>query len=133
MEKTLVELIEKEIVTLDELEKIESFEEVSEIENYGNSVSKIGYTWFNVKTIDGEYSVYADRNYEKSELLKMKLSEIKTLQDVAKEYDIPLNTLQTRLKSKTFNLIENEDFRRMGKGQSILLSPEGVKKIVKKC
>ena len=132
MEKTLVELIEKEIVTLDELEKIESFEEVSEIENYGNSVSKIGYTWFNVKTIDGEYSVYADRNYEKSELLKMKLSEIKTLQDVAKEYDISFHTLQTRLKSKNFNLIENEDYRRMGKGQSILLSPEGVKKIVKK-
>jgi len=132
MEENLVKLIEKEIVTLDELEKIESFEEVSGIENYGNSSSKVGYTWFNIKTIDGEYSVYADRNYEKSELLKMKLSEIKTLQDVAKEYDISFHTLQTRLKSKNFNLIENEDYRRMGKGQSILLSPEGVKKIVKK-
>jgi len=131
MEKDLVRLIEKEIVTLEELEKIEAFEEVAEIENYGNSVNKVGYTWFNVKTIDGEYSVYADRNYEKGELLKMKLSDIKTLQDVAKEYDISFHTLQTRLKSKKFDLIENEDYRKMGKGQSILLSPEGVKKIVK--
>ena len=131
MEKDLVKLIKKEIVTLEELERIEAFEEVAEIENYGNSVNKVGYTWFNVKTIDGEYSVYADRNYEKGELLKMKLSDIKTLQDVAKEYDISFHTLQTRLKSKKFDLIENEDYRKMGKGQSILMSPEGVKKIVK--
>lgn len=62
----------------------------------------------------------------------MKLRDIKTLQEVAQEYDIPVPTLKTRLTLKSLNLIEGEDYRRMGKGQGILLSPEGVKKITKK-
>ncbi|WP_315069278.1 hypothetical protein [uncultured Clostridium sp.] len=60
------------------------------------------------------------------------LSDIKKLQEVSEEYDIPLLTLKTRLKLKSFNLIENVEYRNMGKGQSILLSPMGGKKITKK-
>lgn len=59
----------------------------------------------------------------------MKLSDIKTLQEVALEYHIPVTTLKTRLTLKSRNLIEGEDYRHMGKGQSILFSPQGVKKI----
>ena len=62
----------------------------------------------------------------------MKLSDIKTLQEVSREYDIPVETLKTRLTLKSFNLIENEDYRRMGKGQGIIFSPSGVEKITKK-
>jgi len=62
----------------------------------------------------------------------MKLSNIKTIQEVALEYDIPVPTLKTRLTLKSLNMIEGEDYRRMGKGQSVLLSPEGVKKIISK-
>jgi len=62
----------------------------------------------------------------------MKLSEIKTIQEVALEYNIPVPTLKTRLTLKSLNMIEGKDYRRMGKGQSVLLSPEGVEKITKK-
>lgn len=61
----------------------------------------------------------------------MKLSDIKTLQKVSMEYKIPVSTLKTRLKSTNFNLIEDVDFRRMGKGQGVLLTPKGVEKITK--
>jgi hypothetical protein len=61
----------------------------------------------------------------------MKLLDIKTIQEVALEYKIKVDTLKGRLKLTSFGLIENVDFRRMGKGQSILLSPVGVKKITK--
>lgn len=64
----------------------------------------------------------------------MKLSEIKTLQEVSIEYEIPVSTLKTRLTLTSFELIESVDFRRMGKGQGVLLSPIGVEKITKtKC
>lgn len=62
----------------------------------------------------------------------MKLSDIKKLQDVARESGISFHTLQARLELKSFNMVEGEDYLRLGKGQSILLSPEGVKKITKK-
>lgn len=62
----------------------------------------------------------------------MKLSDIRTLKDVALEYGIPVPTLKTRLTLKSLNMIEGEDYRRMGKGQGVLLSPEGVKKITSK-
>jgi len=61
----------------------------------------------------------------------MKLSDIKTIQEVSLEYNIPVSTLKTRLTLTSFDLIENVDFKRMGKGQSILLSPLGVEKITK--
>lgn len=61
----------------------------------------------------------------------MKLNDIKTLQDISREYNIPVPTLKTRLSLKSFNLIENEDFRRLGKGQSIIFSPAGIEKITR--
>jgi len=61
----------------------------------------------------------------------MKLFEIKTLQEVAREYNIPFPTLQTRLKSETLGLIEGEDYKRLGKRLPTLLSPSGIKKILK--
>jgi len=61
----------------------------------------------------------------------MKLSDIKTIQEVSLEYNIPVPTLKTRLNLTSFDLIENVDFKRMGKGQGVLLSPSGVKKITK--
>lgn len=61
----------------------------------------------------------------------MKLSDIKTLQEVSREYDIPFPTLQTRLKSKELGLIEGEDYKLLGKRLPTLLSPSGIKKIIK--
>lgn len=61
----------------------------------------------------------------------MKLSDIKTIQEVAVEYNIPVTTLKTRLTLPNFGLIENIDYRKMGKGQGVLLSPKGVNKITK--
>ena len=57
----------------------------------------------------------------------MQISEIKTLQDVAREYSIPFPTLQSRLK----HLQEGIDYKRLGQRQSTILSPQGIKKIVK--
>ena len=57
----------------------------------------------------------------------MKLSDIKTLVEISEQYKIPLKTLQSRLK----NLDEDIDFKRLGRGQSTILSPEGIYKITK--
>lgn len=62
----------------------------------------------------------------------MKITEVKTLQEVSREYEIPFSTLQTRLSLKSFNLIEDVDYRKLGKRQSTLFTPEGIKKITKK-
>jgi len=61
----------------------------------------------------------------------MKLLDIKTLQDVSLEYEISINTLKSRLKLTSFGLIEDVDFRRMGKGQNVLLTSLGIEKITK--
>jgi len=61
----------------------------------------------------------------------MKLLDIKTLQDVSLEYGISINTLKSRLQLTSCGLIEDVDYRRMGKGQSVLLTPLGVEKIIK--
>ena len=58
----------------------------------------------------------------------LKLSNIKTLTEVSEIYKIPLKTLQSRLK----NLEENIDFKRLGKRQPTILTPKGIKKIIKK-
>jgi len=58
--------------------------------------------------------------------IMLKLSNIKTLTEVSEIYKIPLKTLQSRLK----NLEENIDFKRLGKRQSTILTPEGIKKII---
>jgi len=58
----------------------------------------------------------------------MKLKDIKTLTEVSTIYNIPLKTLQSRLQ----RLEEGKEYKRLGKGQSTLLSPAGVLKITKK-
>lgn len=62
----------------------------------------------------------------------MTLKDIKTLKEVAEENDIHLQTLNTRLKSPSINMVEGEDFKKLGTGQSTILSPKGIKKILKK-
>ncbi|MGU8478446.1 hypothetical protein ACV3QH_14445 [Clostridium perfringens] len=62
----------------------------------------------------------------------MKLKDIKTLREVAKENNISVFTLKTRLESKNFGLIDGEDFKKLGDRKPILLSPSGIKKILKK-
>ena len=59
----------------------------------------------------------------------MKLSDIKTLQEVARETGIPVRTLQDRLSLKSFGMIEGEDYKKLGLRQPTILSPLGVKKI----
>lgn len=63
---------------------------------------------------------------------KMNLNDIKTLQEVSREYNIPFPTLQTRLTLESFGLIEGEDYKRLGKRLPTLLSPRGIEKITKK-
>ena len=58
----------------------------------------------------------------------MKLTDIKTLKEVSTQYNIPLETLRSRLK----NLEKDVDYRLLGVGQGTLLSPQGVEKITKK-
>ena len=65
------------------------------------------------------------------ELNGINLSDIKTLKQLSDETGIYFKTLAGRLKLKSFNMIEGVDYRRMGKGQGILLSPQGVEKILK--
>ncbi|MEG0799563.1 MAG: hypothetical protein RSG51_04070 [Bacilli bacterium] len=62
----------------------------------------------------------------------MKLNDIKTLSQISEEYNISINTLKTRLSLKSLNLIEGVDFRKLGRGQATLLTPEGVAKITSK-
>ena len=61
----------------------------------------------------------------------MKLSDIKTLKQISDQYNIPVVTLKKRLKLKSFNMIKDEDYRSLGERQATILSPEGVKKILK--
>ena len=62
----------------------------------------------------------------------MKLSDIKTLKQISNEHNIPVVTLKKRIKLKSFDMIENEDYRSLGPRQATLLSPEGIEKITKK-
>jgi len=64
--------------------------------------------------------------------INMKLSDVKTLQDVSREYNIPFSTLQTRLKNKKLGLIEGNDYKLLGKRLPTLLTPTGIEKIIKK-
>jgi len=57
----------------------------------------------------------------------MKLSDIKTLTEVSELHEIPLKTLQSRLK----NLDEGIEYKRLGKRQATILSPRGIEKIIK--
>ncbi|HHD2783224.1 MAG: hypothetical protein E6936_15940 [Clostridium perfringens] len=60
----------------------------------------------------------------------MDLKDIKTLREVALENNVALTTLISRIESR--KLIDGVDYRKLGKGQSIILSPSGVKKILLK-
>ncbi|MCB2300422.1 hypothetical protein [Clostridium tagluense] len=62
----------------------------------------------------------------------MKLSDIKTLKEISDQYNIPVVTLKKRVKLKSLGMIENEDYRSLGERQAMILSPEGVKKIISK-
>lgn len=61
----------------------------------------------------------------------MNLKDIKTLREVAEESGIEIRTLQQRLDLPNFGLIEEVDFKRLGKRQSTILTPIGIKKILK--
>lgn len=61
----------------------------------------------------------------------MNLEDIKTLSDVSKEYDIPVITLKKRLELESYNMIESIDYKKLGARMPTLLSPSGVKKIIK--
>lgn len=61
----------------------------------------------------------------------MDLKDIKTLRQVSEESGIEIRTLQQRLGLPNFGLIEGVDFKRLGKRQSTILTPAGVKKILK--
>lgn len=58
----------------------------------------------------------------------MKMSDIKKLTEVSEQYDIPVETLRSRLK----NLEKDVDYKILGKRQPTILSPEGVEKIISK-
>ena len=56
----------------------------------------------------------------------IQLKDIKTLREVAEEYNIPFTTLQYRLE----NLKEGIEYRKLGKRQPTILTPEGAKKLI---
>lgn len=57
---------------------------------------------------------------------KFTFRDVKKLKEVAEQYNIPIKTLQSRLK----NLIEYEDYLSLGERQATLLNPSGIKKII---
>ena len=61
----------------------------------------------------------------------MKFSDIKTIKEVSIEYKIKVATLKSRIYLKSTNMIEDEDYKRMGERQGILLSPKGIAKLTK--
>ncbi len=77
-------------------------------------------------------SILYDQLLEEEAKEELKLSEVKKLADVAKETEIPKRTLQQRLDLPGFGLVEGKDFIRSGKRQPTFLTPEGVKKIIRK-
>lgn len=65
------------------------------------------------------------------EVILLQLKDVKTIRQLAEETGISVKTLTVRLKLKSRNMIENEDYKRLGPRQSIILSPEGIEKITK--
>lgn len=59
----------------------------------------------------------------------MNLNDIKTLKEVSEEIEVSVKTLQGRLILKSFNMIENEDYKKLGERQPTILSALGVRKI----
>lgn len=56
----------------------------------------------------------------------MNIKDIKTLSEISEEYNIPVKTLQSRLK----NLDEGIDYKRLGKRLPTILSPNGIRKLI---
>lgn len=61
----------------------------------------------------------------------MELKDIMTLSEVSEKYGIKRETLKKRLGYKSYNLVEGIDYKYLGPRMPVLLSPEGVKKIIK--
>ena len=61
-------------------------------------------------------------------IIMLKLSDIKTLTEVSVQYGIPLKTLQSRLSQ----LKEDTEYKRLGKRQATILTPQGIEKIINK-
>jgi len=59
----------------------------------------------------------------------MQLKDVKTVNEVAIEYDISRQTLLSRIES--LDLTEGVEIKRLGRRMPILLSPEGIKKVLK--
>ena len=59
----------------------------------------------------------------------MKLSDVKTAKEVALENNIPIRTIHFRIDN--CGLIEGIDYKKLGERQPTLLSPSGIKKILK--
>ena len=59
------------------------------------------------------------------------LESVTTLQEVSKNYNIPPTTLRTRLELRSFDMVEGEDYKKLGDRMPTLLSPVGVKKITR--
>ena len=60
MNKRFMELVEKEILTYEEMEELEEMEEVTGVEDCGLSGRYVDKHWWNVKTSEDEYDVYTD-------------------------------------------------------------------------
>lgn len=60
MNKRFEELVEKEILSYEEMEELEEMEEVVEVEDCGISGQYAGKHLWNVKTEEDEYSVYTE-------------------------------------------------------------------------
>lgn len=59
------------------------------------------------------------------------LESVTTLQEVSRNYNIPPTTLRTRLELRSFDMVEGEDYKKLGDRMPTLLSPIGVKKITR--
>ena len=62
----------------------------------------------------------------------MKLSDTRTIKEISEQYNIKAGTLKKRLKLKSFNMIEGDDYKDLGPRQATILSPSGIEKITKK-
>lgn len=58
MEKRIKELIDKEFLSLEELEELLESDNVIFWQNNGNSGEHNGYTWYSVTTKNEEFDVY---------------------------------------------------------------------------
>ena len=58
LDERLQYLLDKQFLTIEEMEEIEEHTQVINTENCGNSGNHIGYIWHTVATIDGEYNIY---------------------------------------------------------------------------